>query len=72
MAAAQAMGAEVGEEDVVVVDLADSPGTLAEASARIAAAGINVEYAYGSTCGCGTAAIYIKCDDTAGAAVALG
>lgn len=72
MQAAKTLGAEVGEADVVVIDLANEPGALADATEKIAAAGINIEYAYGSTCGCGSAAIYIKCDDAAGAVAALG
>ena len=70
--AAAALGAETGEDDVVAVELADSPGSLADAAGKIAGAGVNVVYAYGSTCGCDAAMIYFKCDDAAAAASALG
>jgi hypothetical protein len=71
MRVAQDMGAEVGETDVVVVDLADSPGNLADAAARVSGVGVNIEYAYASTCGCGSASILMKCDDVEKAVAAL-
>ena len=35
-------------EDVVVVNLGDRPGTLGRAARKLAKAGININYAYGS------------------------
>jgi hypothetical protein len=35
-------------EDVLVVNLSDRPGTLGRASRRLARAGVNINYAYGS------------------------
>lgn len=63
--ASEALGrlnAEVREKTVVVAELQDRPGALEEAARRIAEAGIEIEYAYG-TAGGGTAAIVFKTAD---------
>lgn len=39
-------GWNVAEEDVVVVTLADKPGTLGAAASKLGEAGINIQYAY--------------------------
>ncbi|MFC1754645.1 hypothetical protein ACFL96_14815 [Thermoproteota archaeon] len=45
-------GYTVKEEDVVTVMLDDRVGQAQELSAKIKAAGINLCYMYGTTCGC--------------------
>ena len=47
----QALHATVQERDVIFMDLPNKPGTLAKIAEQLAAAGINIEYAYctGST-----------------------
>ena len=42
----QGMHATVQERDVVVMDVPNTPGTLAKVAEKLAAAGINIEYAY--------------------------
>lgn len=39
---------EMSEEDVVVVTLADKPGSLGSVASKLGAAGINIDYAYTS------------------------
>ncbi len=46
--ALRAMGAETREKQVLIVQMPDEPGSLTEAAGRIAAAGINIEYVFGS------------------------
>jgi len=41
-------GWELTEEDVVVVTLADKPGSLGHVASKLGAAGINIDYAYTS------------------------
>jgi hypothetical protein len=43
------LNAEVREKDVVLVELDNQVGTLAEAAKKLAEADINVEYTYGTT-----------------------
>jgi len=43
------LNAEVRENDVVLVELENRIGTLAEATKKLAEAGINIEYTYGTT-----------------------
>jgi hypothetical protein len=50
--AAEALGrlnAEVREKDVVLVELNNRVGSLADAAKKLAEADINIEYAYGTT-----------------------
>ncbi len=42
------LGGEVSEDDVVLVEMADKPGELQKVTDKVAAAGINVWYVYGS------------------------
>jgi hypothetical protein len=42
-------GMLVVETDVLVVDLPDKPGILADLAKKLAAAKVNIEYAYGTT-----------------------
>ncbi len=42
------LGGEVTEDDVVLVEMADKPGELQKVTDKVAAAGINVWYVYGS------------------------
>ncbi|MBE0476065.1 MAG: ACT domain-containing protein [Coriobacteriia bacterium] len=58
------MGAEVRERSVLAVSMPDRPGALEEAARRIAEAGINIDYAYGTTTsGAETATVILKTDD---------
>ena len=41
-------GLQVVEADVLVIDLPDTPGSLAVLSQALADAGVNIDYAYGS------------------------
>lgn len=45
-------GYKVGENEVVAVKLEDKVGQAKEIANKIKAAGIDLEYIYGSTCGC--------------------
>ncbi len=52
-------GWEITEEDVVVVTLADKPGSLGRVASKLGAAGINIDYAYTSRAkGAGKASTY--------------
>ena len=46
--ALRAAGLEPSEEDVLVVTVADKPGTLAQVAEKLAANGINIQSAYAS------------------------
>jgi len=47
------VGIACTEQSVMVVPLADKPGSLAAVTARLAKAGVNINYIYGTTCKCG-------------------
>jgi hypothetical protein len=47
-----AKGFKVEEREVVVVELDDKIGAAAALAKKIKPSGINLEYAYGSNCGC--------------------
>lgn len=67
-----ARGWEVSEEDVVGVTLADKPGSLARAAAKLGDAGINIEYAYtGSAKSAARVNTYFAVADVAAALKAL-
>jgi hypothetical protein len=69
----RALGWEVTEEDVVVVSLADEPGSLGRVAAKLEAAGINIDYAYSSRGeGAGRVNTYFAVTDVAAALRALG
>lgn len=53
----------VVETEVLVVSLANRPGALADLSGRFAAAGVNIEYAYGSTGGAGRHVLVFRLSD---------
>lgn len=57
------LNAEVSEKTVVSVQLQDRPGALEEAARKVAEAGINIEYVYGTTGGGETATVILKSDD---------
>jgi hypothetical protein len=40
-------------QTVAVLSLKDRPGALAQAAGRLAAAGVNINYVYGTACQCG-------------------
>jgi len=42
------LATEYAEKDVLLLELPDRPGALGEAAERLARAGINIDYAYGS------------------------
>lgn len=46
--ALKAMGLEVSEKEVVTLDVEDSPGKMAEVTKKIADAGVDLRYIYGS------------------------
>ena len=49
----QAKGHQVSEQDVVMVELPNKLGVLKEAADKLKAAGIDLEYIYGTTCSAG-------------------
>ena len=64
--AAKALGrlnAELREKEVLLVELENRVGTLAEAAKRFAEANINIEYTYGTTDSKGTAWLVFKTSD---------
>lgn len=67
---ARDLGGEVTEEEVAAVEMVDEIGTLADAAQKIADAGINVYYVYGSG-GFGNATIYFNTSDAAAAVAAI-
>jgi hypothetical protein len=60
------------KEEVLKLSLANRPGSLAEAAARLAAADVNIEYTYGSTGPQGNTVLIMKVADTVAAQKALG
>ncbi len=66
--ALRAAGLEPKEEDVLVVTLADKPGTLAAVAEKLAAAGININYAYVTSSGGKKVHIVMAVSDLARAA----
>lgn len=57
------IGADVKEEDVVVVEMPNKVGELEKVAKRIAEAGINIEYVYGTTSTGKTSACIFKTAD---------
>ena len=66
-----ARGYTVAETDVVEVELADKPGTLAEKAAKLGAAGVNITHLYLGTGGARKATIFLAVSDVAAAMKAL-
>jgi hypothetical protein len=62
-----AMGAQTTEKTVVSADMPNRPGALEEAARKIADAGINIDYIYGTT-NADSATLILKTDDDAKAA----
>ncbi|MDD5574013.1 MAG: hypothetical protein PHH75_02420 [Candidatus Omnitrophica bacterium] len=50
--ALKAKGYQVAEEDVITVKLEDKVGAAADIAKKIKDAGINLDYVYGTVCGC--------------------
>jgi hypothetical protein len=64
---------QISEKNVVVVALANGPGTLAPVLTLAAQAGVNINYAYASTAdGNATASVVLGVDDAQRAAAAAG
>jgi hypothetical protein len=59
-----AMGAQTTEKTVVSADMPNRPGALEEAVRKIAGAGINIDYIYGTT-NADSATLILKTDDDA-------
>ncbi len=65
-------GWEATEEEVIVLTLADTPGTLAAVASKLGEAGINIRYAYtGPARAKGKANTYLFVSDLPGAVKAL-
>ncbi|MFC1704179.1 ACT domain-containing protein [Candidatus Omnitrophota bacterium] len=62
--ALKSKGWRVKEDEVVIVDLENKPGALSDLSANLKAKGVNLMFAYGSTCGGNCACrIILKAED---------
>jgi len=59
----EAMGMTVHRNDVTVLDAEDSPGSLSTAARMLAAAGMNVDWVYATTCGGTHASVVFKAVD---------
>ena len=57
------------ENEVVVVELEDKAGALKLVSSKLASANIDIKYIYGTTCGCGGAAMIVLCTTDNGKAL---
>jgi len=64
-------GVLVVENEMAQLDIKDEPGALAKTAAKLAGAGVNIEYAYGSAPFDGKARLYLRVSDTKKAAKAL-
>jgi len=62
---------EVGERDVVIVDLKNKPGAAEEMAKKLADTGIDLNYMYGTTHGTGVATIVLNSNNNADAFSAL-
>ncbi len=60
------------ETDVVILELANRPGALADAARRLADAGVNIEYSYGSAGAAHDGVLVMRVDDVEKAKAALG
>jgi hypothetical protein len=66
-----ARGWQPEEREVVEIELADKPGALGEAAAKLGAAGVNVGHLYVGTAGGKRATVFIGVPDVAAALKAL-
>ena len=66
-----ARGWDVEEKDVVEIELADKPGTLAEAAAALGEAGVNIEHVFAGVAGARKAAVFLGVSDVGAALKAL-
>jgi hypothetical protein len=57
------IGINAVEKSVVTVEVPDTPGALAEIARKIADGGVNVGWAYATTCGAPTAMVVLRTDD---------
>ena len=57
------IGAEVNEKSVLVVSMPNTPGALEVAARKIAEAGINIEYTYGTAGAADMATVVVKTAD---------
>jgi hypothetical protein len=67
----QAKGWTVEEQEVVEVELADKPGTLAEKATALGRAGVNISYVFVGTGGGRKATVFLGVSDVAAALKAL-
>jgi hypothetical protein len=51
----------VKEDEVIMMELEDEPGTLEDACSRLAAENIDIKYVYGTTCPSGCPAQMVLC-----------
>ena len=68
----ESSGALVVANQVIELDLTDSPGALAEVARKLAAASVNIEYAYGTAPVDGKSRVYIRVSDDEKAKKTLG
>lgn len=61
-------GTTVVQQPVLLVKAPDEPGVLAAIAGKLAAAKVNVNFVYGSTCGCCDSLLVIGVDDIVKAA----
>ena len=59
------------ERDVVEIELADKPGTLAAAATKLGAAGVNITHVFVGTAGARKATVFLGVSDVAAATKAL-
>ena len=59
--ALRSKGYIVKEEEVIMMELEDEPGTLEDACSRLAAENIDIKYVYGTTCPSGCPAQLVFC-----------
>lgn len=67
-AALARLNADVHDRSVLVLQMHDKPGALEDATTKIAEAGINIDYCYGTANGGGTATVVFKTADNPAAA----
>ncbi len=59
------LGVEIKEDNVIAVEMANKPGELQKTAEKLAAAGINIVYMYGTTTGGRTATGILTTSDDA-------